>query len=110
MMEVSNDKTQRVNVTQYDPLYLLSAKKQVDSKRKAMGQSTMFKENLIIQNGKIQFSMNQFWFLFLGGGSTYLSSPVPKPPRPNTNKVPIRSKTKRGLTLKCYRPPPTTNP
>ena len=34
MKEVSSNKTQRVKVTQYEPLYLLSTKKQVDSERK----------------------------------------------------------------------------
>ena len=48
MKEVSNNKTQRVKVTQYDPLYLLSTKKkQVDSKRENTDESNMFKENII---------------------------------------------------------------
>ena len=48
MMEVSNNKTQRVKVTQTDPFYLLSTKKkQVDSKRENMDESNMFKENII---------------------------------------------------------------
>ena len=33
MKEASSNKTQRVKVTQYDPLYQHSTKKQVDSKR-----------------------------------------------------------------------------
>ena len=47
MKEVSNNKTQRVTVTQYDPLYLLSTKNQVDSKRENLDQSKMFKANII---------------------------------------------------------------
>ena len=47
MKEVSNNKTQRVKVTQYAPLYLLSTKKQVDSKRENKDESNMFKENII---------------------------------------------------------------
>ena len=47
MNEVSNNKTQRVKVIQYDPLYLLSTKKQVDSKRENTDESNMIKENLI---------------------------------------------------------------
>ena len=47
MKEVSKNKTQRVKVTQYDPLYLLSTKKQVDSKRENMDESNMFTENII---------------------------------------------------------------
>ena len=47
MKEVSNNKTQRVKVTQYDPLYLLSTQNQVDSKRENMDESNMFKENII---------------------------------------------------------------
>ena len=46
MKEVSNNKTQRVKVTQYDTLYLLSTKKQVDSKRENTDESNMFKENI----------------------------------------------------------------
>ena len=34
-------------VTQYDPLYLISSKKQVDSKRENTGESNMFKEIII---------------------------------------------------------------
>ena len=37
MKEVSNNKTQKVKVTQYDPLNPLSTKNQVDSKRNHMG-------------------------------------------------------------------------
>ena len=40
MKEASNKKTQRVKVTQYDPLY------QVDSKRENKDESNMFKENI----------------------------------------------------------------
>ena len=47
MKEVSNNKTQRLKVNQYDPLYLLSIKNQVDSKRENMDESNMFKENII---------------------------------------------------------------
>ena len=47
MKEVSNNKTQRLKVHQYDPLYLLSIKNQVDSKRENMDESNMFKENII---------------------------------------------------------------
>ena len=47
MKEASCNKTQRVKVTQYDPLYQLSTKKQVDSKRENMDESNMFKENII---------------------------------------------------------------
>ena len=47
MKEVSNNKTKRVKVTQYDPLYLLCTKNQVDSERKNMDESNMFKENII---------------------------------------------------------------
>ena len=48
MKETSNMKTQRVRLTDNDPHYLLITKKiQVDSKRENMGQSTMFKENII---------------------------------------------------------------
>ena len=47
MKEIYNDKTQRVNLTLYDPLYLLSTKKQVDSKRKNTDVSNMFNENII---------------------------------------------------------------
>ena len=47
MKEVSNNKTQRLRVNQYDPLYLLSIKNQVDSKRENMDESNMFKENII---------------------------------------------------------------
>ena len=47
MKEVSNNKTQRLKVNQYDPLYLLSTKNQVDSKRENMDESNMFKENII---------------------------------------------------------------
>ena len=47
MKEVSDNKSQRVKVTQYDPLYLLSTKKQVDSKRENMDESNMFTENII---------------------------------------------------------------
>ena len=46
MKEVSNNKTQRVTVTQYDPLYLLSTKNQVDSKRENTDEYNMFKENI----------------------------------------------------------------
>ena len=42
MKEASSNKTQRVKVTQYDPLYLLSTKKQVDSKRENTDESNMF--------------------------------------------------------------------
>jgi len=45
--EVSNNKTQRLKVNQYDPLYLLSIKNQVDSKRENMDEYNMFKENII---------------------------------------------------------------
>ena len=41
MEEVSNTKTHRVKVTQYDPLYLLST-----GKRENMDESNMFKENI----------------------------------------------------------------
>ena len=34
-------------MTQTDPLYLPSTKKQVDSKRENMDESNMFKENII---------------------------------------------------------------
>ena len=44
--EVSKTKTQRVKVTQYDLLYLLSTKKQADSKRESRDESNMFKENI----------------------------------------------------------------
>mgnify|MGYP001410825919 CR=1 FL=1 len=37
-----------LKVNQYDPLYLLSIKDQVDSKRENMDESNMFKENIII--------------------------------------------------------------
>ena len=47
MKEVSDNKSQRVKVTQYDPLYLLSTKKQVDSKRENMDESNMFTESII---------------------------------------------------------------
>ena len=47
MKEVFNDKTLRLKVTQTDPLYLLSTKKQVDSKRENMDESIIFKENII---------------------------------------------------------------
>ena len=50
MKEVSKiikPKGQRIKVTQYNPLYLLSTKKQVDSKRENMDESNMFKENII---------------------------------------------------------------
>ena len=47
MMEVSNNKTQRVKVTQTDPFYPLSTKKQLDSKRENIDESYMFKENII---------------------------------------------------------------
>ena len=47
MKEVSDNKSQRVKVTQYDPLYLLSTKKQVDSKRENMDESNMFTEKII---------------------------------------------------------------
>ena len=47
MKEVSNNKTQRVKVTQYDHLYLLSTKKQVDSKRENRDESNMFKANIL---------------------------------------------------------------
>ena len=47
MMEASSNKTHRVKVTQYDTLYQLSTKKQVDSKRENMDESNMFKENII---------------------------------------------------------------
>ena len=33
-------------MTQYEPLYLLSTKKQVDSKRENKDESNMFKENI----------------------------------------------------------------
>ena len=49
MKEVSINKTQRVKLTQYDPLYLLSIKKnQVDSKRENTDESNKFQENIII--------------------------------------------------------------
>ena len=47
MKEVSNNKTQRVKVAQYDPPYLLSTNKQVDSKRENTDETNMFKENII---------------------------------------------------------------
>ena len=47
MKEASSNKTQGLKVTQYDPLYQLSTKKQVDSKRENMDESNMFKENII---------------------------------------------------------------
>ena len=47
MQEASNKKTQKVKATQCDPLYLLSTKNQVDSKRENMDESNMFKENII---------------------------------------------------------------
>ena len=47
MKEASNKKTQRVKNTQYNPLYLLSKKTQVDSKRVNVDESNMFKENII---------------------------------------------------------------
>ena len=40
-------KTQRVKLTQYDPLYLLSTKKQLDSNRDNSDKSNMFKEKII---------------------------------------------------------------
>ena len=47
MNEVSNNKTQRVKVIQYDPLYLLSTKKQVDRKRENIIESNIFKKNIL---------------------------------------------------------------
>ena len=48
MKEVCKNKTQRVKVTQYEPLYQLSTeKKQVDSKRENMDESNIFKKNII---------------------------------------------------------------
>ena len=47
MKEGSHNKTQIVRTSQNGPLYLSSKKIQVDSERKDMGQSTMFKENII---------------------------------------------------------------
>ena len=48
MKEVCQNKTQRVKVTQYDPLYQLSTeKKQVDGMRENTDESNMFKENII---------------------------------------------------------------
>ena len=47
MKEVSNNKTQRVKVTQFDPLYLVSTKKQVDRERENKDEANMFKENII---------------------------------------------------------------
>ena len=41
--KVSNNKTQREKVTLYDPLYLLSTKKLVNSKRENTHESKMFK-------------------------------------------------------------------
>ena len=46
-MEVSNNKTQRVKVTQYNPLPAQHKKKQEDSKRETMDVSNIFNENIL---------------------------------------------------------------
>ena len=49
-------KSQRAKVTQFDPLYLLSPRKQGDSKTEDMDESNMFKENNVKQGLKYTYS------------------------------------------------------
>ena len=48
MKDASSNITQRVKVTQYDPLYQLSTKKHVESKRENTDEFNMIKENIVM--------------------------------------------------------------